>query len=133
MPPLDSRQGSPDAAQPSPELTPDQVVARLLEAFAQGADSGASLLWAFGSPRLRSSSGDPHHLSRILDNELFAPLVDHLEADVEPLSRLEGAARQVVTVLSRDQGRVPYLFALSLARSGDREGCWLVSGLERAG
>lgn len=109
------------------------MVSLLLDAFAQGADRGASLLWAFGTPRLRNSSGDPEHLQRILGNELFAPLVGHLDAELEPLSRLEHAARQVVTVLGSDGERVPYLFALSLARQDERAGCWLVSGLERAG
>jgi hypothetical protein len=117
---------------PSPELDAQAVVAAFLAACGRSPERAAAVLWAFAGERLRRSAGDPSHLARLLANDLFRPLLEHAEVAFEPLERIEHAARQVVEVEADDGQRVRFLFALSRARHGEFEGCWLVSGLERA-
>jgi hypothetical protein len=117
---------------PSPELDARAVVAVFLAACRSSPESAATVLWAFAGERLRRSADDPGHLARLLANDLFRPLLEHTEVTFDPLERIEQAARQVVEVEAADGQRVRYLFALSRARRGELEGCWLVSGLERA-
>ncbi|MEX2540977.1 MAG: hypothetical protein WD314_04185 [Trueperaceae bacterium] len=120
------------AAEPSVELTPEQVVEAVLAACRVSAGEAAAVLWAFGSGRLRRSAGAPEHLIRHLGNELFRPLLEATETSCAPMERLDDAARQIVTVRAARGDRVPFLFALARSDAGDQPGCWLVSGLERA-
>lgn len=118
--------------EPSLELTPEQVVAAVLAACRMSPSEAAAVLWAFGSPRLRRSAGAPEHLVRHLGNDLFRPLLDSVDTSCSAVEQRGDAARQIVTVRAAGGEAVPFLFALARSGAGERAGCWLVSGLERA-
>jgi hypothetical protein len=118
--------------QPTPDTTPEEVVALVLAACRRSPAAGAEALWSFGAPRLKRGFSRLADLERILTNDLFRPLLDGVGAEPEPLEVRDRAARQIVTVCAESGEEVSFLFALARTRQGDSPECWLVTGVERA-
>ena len=111
--------------------TPERLVAELLAACRRSPGEAAALLWEAGAEKLRRAAGSEQHLERLLANEIFAPLIGFERIESGPLERIEDSARQSLTAHTRDGGAVRYLLSLKRAGHGDRQGDWLITGLER--
>jgi hypothetical protein len=110
---------------------PRALLQEVLAAFHGAHDPGvpAARLWEVATPRFRSRLRGPEHLTDLLGNPAWAPLLGHARAEVETLDAIEGAARATLRIEARDGTVVRYL--ASLAR--DAEGTtWRISGLVRA-
>lgn len=134
--------GAADA--PRPDLAPEAVVRAVLSALAATPDvdgpgpddpapndDGVARFLAFAAPRLQQRLGGRAHARRALRNPLNRPLLAHARVELEPLQRVEHAARQRFTVTTASGERASFLMSLARQRSGELRDCWLVTGLVR--
>lgn len=120
-----------DGNQPGPDLSPDQVVQRQLEAFQNNAenDAGIATAYRFASPDYRKQTGTVMRFAAIVRTPDFQALLGFQTAELGQLTIDDDRAMQVV-LLEDDQGNVDlFLFELVKMRDGPLEGCWLTDGI----
>jgi hypothetical protein len=123
----------PDAAGPSPSLTPTEVVLAQLVALREeplegvGAGPGMHVAWAFASPDNQAATGPVEHFAEMVRGSLYRSLLSHRAAQVGPLLEHDGEAQLEVLVLSADDEAVGFTWVLSL----QPDGCWRTDGVLR--
>ena len=120
---------------PSPELSPAQVVAAVLEALKHNdrpsADQGIKVTFRFASPDNKKATGPIDHFLDLVKNPLYQPLLNHTAA-VAGEVRIDGdVAEQAVKVRAADGSSATYLFRLSRQPAGTYKGCWMTDGVIR--
>ncbi len=121
---------------PTTAIDADCVLRSVLDGLREdtsGPAEGVRRLYAFASDRMRAGLGNEAAFARAFRTTLYAPLLGHAEARVEALERRGDAARAAVWVRGADGASARFTVALARARHGDRQGCWLLSGLAREG
>jgi hypothetical protein len=120
---------------PTPALTPDQVVARQLDALQHHdvpyPDAGIEVAFAFTSPASKAAIGPLGRFAERVHHELYAPLLACASVQPGPL-RLDGdRAEQEVLVVDVTDEAAAYAFLLSRQHSGPLAGCWMTDAVLR--
>ena len=127
----------PPQGRPSPDLSPEEVVTKVLLALAANdlpePDHGASVLYAFASDSLRAGLGQEADAARTLHNSRYQVLLDHDRATLVDVVVRGDAARSEVVVTAPDGVGARFTMTLTRAVRGERRGCWLLSGVAREG
>lgn len=117
---------------PHPELSPEQVVSRqveLLQRVAGGDEGALAAAMRFASPANLRAVGTPRRFRDMLENPLYAPLLEHRDATVGEGRPRNGDVQVRVEVTGRD-GRVSaFLYTLARHDVAGCAGCWLVEGV----
>jgi hypothetical protein len=123
----------PDLPTPDPEYGPEQVVKIQLEALADNddpvANAGIKTAYNFASPANRRATGPLDRFVNMVNGPLYAPMVDHVEAQTEPIEQTGDRAEQSVTLTGPDGRTVTYQFELSVCREEPLDGCWLTDSV----
>lgn len=122
-----------DLPGPTPERSPEDVIRTVLSALSGGdpAETGVRAVHRLAAPAYRERVGDsPAGFREHLTDPVRRGLVGHRESRRGRL-RVDGtrAAERVVVV---DDGgdAATYEFHLEEQAGGDRDGCWLVAGID---
>ncbi len=124
-----------DAAQPNPNLSPEQVVTIVLEALQhndeQAPDSGIATAFRFASPGNRAATGPLERFVQLVKSSAYKPLLNHKTATRGNVRIADDIARQRVTLTAADGERVVYLFTVSKQTEDPYKNCWMTDGVER--
>jgi hypothetical protein len=123
------------SAAPSPQLTPDDVVAIVLDALSRNdipvKDHGISVTFTFSSPANRAFVGPIESFADLVRDDTYRPLLYHRHA-ARGVAHVNGDRATVRVVVTTAAGeRVAYLFALSRQTDGQYRGCWMTDGVTR--
>lgn len=120
--------------EPSPELTPADVVRIQVEALRQNDephdDAGIEAAFRFASPANRRATGPLPRFAEMVRRG-YADMLGFERAEYGPL-RVEGdRASQWVTLVQADGARSAYVFGLSRQAGGPCDGCWMTDAVVR--
>ena len=125
----------PGLPTPDPEYDPEQVVGIQLEALADNDDpvenAGIRTAYNFASPANRRVTGPLDRFVSMVEGDRYAPMIDHVEANTDPLERTGEQAEQRVTLTGPDGRTVTYQFGLSICNEGALHGCWLTDRVSK--
>jgi hypothetical protein len=121
--------------QPSPALTPQEVVQVQIDALRRNdipkPDAGIRRSFRFASPSNRLITGPLAHFIEIVRSPAYSPLLNSISATVEA-SEVDGDdAKVLVQILSGSGQQVYYLFLLSKQQAGECQGCWMTDAVLR--
>jgi hypothetical protein len=118
---------------PSPEYRPGEVIKIQLEALADNdtpvENAGIKTAYNFASPANRRATGPLDQFVDMVTGPLYAPMVDHVEAEARPIERTGDRAEQSVTLTGPDGRTVTYRFELSICREEPLDDCWLTDSV----
>ena len=121
--------------QPSPALTPQQVVQVQIDALRRNdipkADAGIELSFRFASPSNRLVTGPLDHFIAIVRSPVYSPLLNSISAAVEDSEVEADQAKVLVQIVSASGHEVYYLFLLSKQQTGECRGCWMTDAVLR--
>lgn len=123
------------APAPSPRLTPDDVVATVLDALSRNdepvKDRGINVTFIFSSPANRAFVGPVESFADLVRDDTYRPLLNHRHA-ARGIAHVSGdrATERVVITTARGE-KVAYVFTLSLQNDGQYRGCWMTDGVTR--
>jgi hypothetical protein len=118
--------------QPSPELSPADVIRIQLEALQHNdnrTDDGIEVAFQFTSPSNKVYTGPLSRFRQIVRNPAFLIMLNHLEARFDPPHISGDLAQQRVTVRGTNGHIVIYTFILSRQRDEKYRGCWMTDGV----
>jgi hypothetical protein len=122
--------------QPSPLLTPDQVVRIQLEMLQNNDlvpnDQGIRVAFRFASPANRAQVGPLEHFIPLLKQGPYANMIGFHRAELGRPLVVDGVARQRVALYTnhrRLSSSAQYLFILSLQTEAPYEGCWMTDSV----
>ncbi len=128
-------QQTPPAAptEPSPKLTPAQVVSAQLAALKNNddRDSGIRISFRFASPGNKAQTGPIERFIAMVKNPAYLPMINHQSVHPEPIEVNGSAARQIVTLVASHGKRTRYLFVLSKQKQPPCRGCWMTDAVVR--
>lgn len=125
---------SPDSIpQPSPSLSPKEVVRLQVEALADNdtpyPDAGIEAAFAFASPANKAATGPLDRFQTLFDTPAYGPMIGHLSAEYSD-AQVEGGVAQVGVILTTDAAdRIGYLFRLSKQTETPYEQCWMTDAV----
>jgi hypothetical protein len=123
---------APLAPQPSPTLTPQQVVQVQLKALqhvdSPVQDAGFATVYRFTSPENREQTGPLPQFSRMI-RAGFGELLNHRKAELSPLLQQGEQVLVPVAVTSINGQRFHYVFVLRRQVEGNYKGCWMTDGV----
>jgi hypothetical protein len=113
--------------QPSPDLTPTEVVKIQINALRMNneSDDGIAVAFRFASPDNRRVTGPLPRFARLVKSSPYSPLLYHSEAYFSPLGVSGQRAVQLVGLKDEFGGTYLYVFVLSKQTSGEYKGCWM--------
>jgi hypothetical protein len=124
------------APQPSPSLSPGDVVQTVLAALRNRnqpiPNAGVFTTYVFASPSNHAATGPYGHFMGLVKDPDFAPLLHDHATTVGKMEIANEHAAQTVTVhlqAGRDQA---FRFTLSRQKAGRYLGCWMVDGVTPA-
>lgn len=124
-----------DAAQPNPNLSPEQVITIVLEALQhndeQAPDSGIATAFRFASPGNRAATGPLERFVQLVKSPAYKPLLNHKTATRGNVRIAGDTARQRVTLTAANGERIVYLFTVSKQTEEPYKNCWMTDGVER--
>jgi len=119
--------------EPSPDLTPEEVVRKQVEALSTNdsphPDAGIKAAFAFASPANKSATGPLERFKTLFDNSTYGPMVGHMSAEYSEVQVDEDVARIGVILTTAEGTRVGYLFQLAKQASPPHEGCWMTDAV----
>ena len=119
--------------EPSPQLSPREVVASQLHALQNNdipeADHGAGIAFNFASPANKENTGPLDRFVRMLHNPLYADLLNCEDYFIEKHFTREEQAEFFVFVTNSSGVETIYLFSLSKQKGGACEGCWMTDAV----
>ena len=117
---------------PSPELSPSEVVRIQLEALQHNdspqPDAGIAMVFRFSSPGNRAQTGPLPRFSEMLRNG-YPQMLNHREVRLPPPLVQDNEAIQPVEVVSQDGAAYRYLFILSRQTEPPYTGCWMTDSV----
>jgi len=123
--------------EPSPEITPEDVVKIQLEALQNNDltldDGGIRTAFRFASPDNRAATGPLGNFITLVKNPLYKAMIGFEEAKLTPMRFAGKIAQQHVTLLHRDGSQAVFVFTLSRQTEGAYAGCWMTDGVLRVG
>ena len=119
--------------QPNPRLTPQEVVKVQLEALRNNdaLDSGIEVTYRFASPTNKQSTGPFVRFAQMIKGPAYASMLNYLTARFDPIAVEGNAARQRVTLTTRSQGTVTYVFFLGKQKRAPHLDCWMTEAVLR--
>ena len=118
---------------PSPTLTPQQVVQFQLDAFRENdnpsRDAGIARSFRFASPANKLVTGPLAHFIEIVRSPAYAPLLNCASAKVLRSDVNDDEAKVFVQVVSGIGRQIYYLFLLSKQKEGEYRDCWMTDGV----
>ena len=128
--------GAPDP-EPSPDLSPAEVVRIQVEALGRadlgGAEPGEiAVAWRFASPANQSATGPLDRFAEMVRGPVYAPLLDHERASYGPVMVEGDQAAQGVTLTLADGRRAAFVFVLRRQSGGAFDGCWMTEAVAPA-
>ncbi|SDJ97383.1 protein of unknown function [Halovenus aranensis] len=122
-----------DLPTPDPRHGPETVVEIQLEALADNDDpvenAGIKTAYNFASPANRRVTGPLDRFVRMVEGPRYAPMIDHVEAETDPVERSGEQAKQRVALTGSAGRTVSYQFALSVCDREPLDGCWLTDSV----
>ena len=121
--------------EPSPELSPREVVQLQVEALGTNdepfAEAGIKAAFNFASPANKRVTGPLARFRTLFDTPAYGPMIDHTSATYSQV-QVEGSTAQMGVLLNTEDGRqVGYLFLLSKQIAPPHEGCWMTDAVMR--
>ncbi|GAC1396421.1 MAG: hypothetical protein NVSMB56_11130 [Pyrinomonadaceae bacterium] len=125
----------PDAPQPNPKLSPEDVVKLQLEALQHNdtpsKDTGIAVAFRFASPANQVATGPLENFVLLVKNPMYRSLLNHKKVERDKIEVDGDEARQRVTITAAGGERIKYLFTLSKQKDGQFKDCWMTDGVER--
>ena len=120
---------------PSPDLTPEEVVRLQLEALQTNDDpyddAGIATVFRFASPGNRAATGPLDRFTRMVHGPTYRDMLG-FETALYGAMRIESdRAVQSVTLVHAGGRRVSYVFGLSRQTGGPCDGCWMTDAVVR--
>jgi hypothetical protein len=124
---------TPTVSQPSPDLSPHDVVQAVMQALQRNdqpnEDAGIAIAYGFASPVTRDSTGTIERFATLVKSPPFSTMLGHKSVDYGPL-RVEGdRAEQRLRVTAADGRSIGFSFLLSRQSEGEYSGCWMTDGV----
>lgn len=119
--------------QPTPSLSPEQVVRLQVEALADNdtprPGAGIETAFRFASPANKRATGPLERFQTLFDTPTYGPMIDHAAARYSA-PQVNGSTAQVGAILTTKDGeRVGYLFRLSKQTEAPCEACWMTDAV----
>lgn len=125
-----AQSGSP--ANPSPELSPGEVVRIQLEALQHNdlpePDAGIAVAFRFASPGNREQTGPLPRFSEMIRGA-YAEMLNHRDVRLPPPLIQSDEAIQPVEVVAKNGAIFRYLFILSRQSEPPYAGCWMTDSV----
>jgi hypothetical protein len=127
---------SPDSIpQPSPDLSPGEVVKIQVEALRSNddprEDAGIRTAYRFASPANKKVTGPLERFSRLFDSARYRPMINAATVQYSEIVVDGNLARRGVLLTTSTGKRVGYLFRLSKQSGEPCAGCWMTDGVRR--
>ena len=121
--------------EPSPELSPREVVRLQVEALGTNdepfEEAGIEAAFTFASPANKRATGPLARFRTLFDTPAYGPMIDHAGATYSQV-QVEGRTAQMGVLLTTDDGeQVGYLFRLSKQTEPPYEECWMTDAVMR--
>lgn len=129
---LSASAGAANSAQPSPYLSPREVVQLQLAALKTVdqpfKDAGFATVFRFTSPNNRAQTGPLPRFSKMI-RDGFGDLINHKSAVLLPLVQQADEVLQPVEITSFGGRTYRYVFVLRQQDDGDCRRCWMTDGV----
>jgi hypothetical protein len=126
---------APGGPEPSPDLSPAEVVGIQLEALqhndAPYPDAGIETAFRFASPANQVATGPLDRFAGMVKGPVYGDLLGFARADVGRIAVEGDRAAQRVTLTHDDGRRAVYVFVLSRQDGGLYDDCWMTDGVTR--
>lgn len=124
--------------QPSPELSPEDVLSTQLKALSESendpaTNSGVARVWAFAHPANRIVTGPLARFALMLQSPAYRPLIGHRQHHMRRVALSETKAQFAVKVTSSDGDVYGYSWNLGKVGSGDYQGMWMTTSVMLVG
>lgn len=124
----------PDLPQPTPELTPSEVVRIQLDALQHndqpGSEDGVKTAWNFASPGNKQATGPLPRFIRMVHNPTYEQMIDHRQHRLGQLKLVNQRIAVVNAILTAADGTPAYFqFQLSRQEGGPYDGCWMTDAV----
>ena len=123
------------ALEPSPNLTPQEVVEAQLAALRTNdepsPDDGIRTAFRFASPENKRSTGPIERFIEMVKNPLYAPLLNHRTAHLSDTTQKDDLARIKVTLVGADGQESAFVWILARVNSEECAGCWMTATVMR--
>lgn len=115
--------------QPTPSLTPQQVVDFQLMALKQGTKAGISATFRFASPANRRMTGPIERFSSLFDSPQYQPMLKNRGTEIKLVSN-DGTTAELLTGVVDLSGELHwYRFRLSRQSVSPYENCWMTDAV----
>ena len=124
-----------DEPQPSPDLSPEEVVRLQVEALQHNdephPDAGIEAAFRFASPANKRATGPLERFTEMVKGPAYGAMLGFERAEYGEM-RVDGdQAAQRVTLVQPDGRRVSYVFGLSKQSGGEYDRCWMTDSVMR--
>lgn len=115
-----------DTLQPSPELSPKQVVEIQLEALRNNDadDKGIEVVFRFASPANRAQTGPLPRFAKMLKSGAYALMLNYESVIFDDTSVAGDKAEQRVVLINKQQ-KLGYSFVMSRQNVAPYQDCWM--------
>jgi hypothetical protein len=121
--------------QPTPELSPEQVIKIQLNALKRNNsaenDLGIAAAFVFASPANKMSTGPLTRFARMVKAPLYKSMLNHRSANFEPIDIDGDFAKQRVILIDAENHQVSYIFSLSRQYFNPYWNCWMTDSVVR--
>lgn len=115
--------------QPTPSLTPQQVVDFQLMALKQGNKAGISATFRFASPANQRMTGPLERFSSLFDSPQYQPMIKNRGTEIKLVSN-DGFTAELLTGVVDLSGELHwYRFRLSRQSVSPYENCWMTDAV----
>ena len=115
--------------QPSPSLTPQQVVTFQLNALRQASEAGINATFRFASPENRKVTGPVERFARLFDSAQYQPMLNNRGTEVKLVSN-DGTTAELLAGVVDQSGELHwYSFRLSRQPEAPYENCWMTDAV----
>ena len=119
--------------QPGIELQPEDVVRIVINALANNdqpyADAGIETTFAFASPANKVNTGPLDKFTRMVKNDVYGIMVDHVESEFSEVVHDGNNAYQLVQLTGKNGVQIVFAFRLSRQLDGKFEGMWMTDAV----
>ena len=118
---------------PSTELKPDEVVKIVVDALARNdlpyTDAGIATTFNFASPANKVNTGPLDKFIRMVKDEPYGIMVNHIESELSEVVYKYGDAYQLVRMTAADGRVVVFAFRLSKQSEGEFKDMWMTDAV----
>lgn len=115
--------------QPSPVLTPQEVVDFQLKALKHNSTDGISATFRFASPANRKMTGPVARFSKLFDSPQYQPMLNNRGTDIKLISNNGVTAELIAGVVDPGGELHWYRFRLSRQSEPPYKNCWMTDAV----